>query len=96
MNAMLSPSRETFEQLGDVFIASRQDLERVLRRYEIPASAAAPLLEETVIELLYKAETVEDFAGWLCARLRNQCRRYWVDRRRRFFKAAGWVATPRA
>lgn len=90
---MVAQSYQSFEVVADLFTGLRPQLEMVLRRYEIPASDAATLLEEIAMELVYKGEQVEDIAGWLVARLRHRCRHYWVAKRHlvlaamdRFFK----------
>jgi DNA-directed RNA polymerase specialized sigma24 family protein len=66
---------------SDLFRALRPRLEAVLRRYEIPGRDAAELLEEAVMEWIYKAERSADPAAWLVTKLRDKCRRYWVARR---------------
>lgn len=86
---MMSPGRKDFSYSWNLFQHLRPQLEELLRRYEIPPSEAGTLLEETVLELIYKGERVEDPAPWLVSRARNKCRKYWVTRRRAFSVAMG-------
>jgi hypothetical protein len=83
---MMSPDRKTFSYFWNLFNETRPQLEEVLRRYEIPPGAAGPLVEETVLEMIYKGERVEDPVPWLVSRIRTKCRKYWVARRRLFFE----------
>ena len=56
----------------------------MLRRYEIPSGDAYGLLEEIVLELIYRGESAEQPTAWLLSTLRHKCcRKYWVDQRRR-------------
>lgn len=65
----------------------RPGLEQVLRRYEIPSGDACWLLEETVLELIYRGEGAEEPTAWLLSKLRHKCRKYWVDQHRRVAQA---------
>jgi len=86
---MVAAKRKEFSHVLNIFGEVRPHLEEVLRRYEIPASDATTLLEETAMELAYKVEGLEDIAGWLIVKLRRRCRRYWVARRHAMTRAAG-------
>jgi hypothetical protein len=82
---------KTFEYFGKIFVDDRQRLETILRRYEVPPHEASGLLEETVLELIYKGGSAEAPTVWLESRLTHKCRRYWVARRRLFARAVARV-----
>lgn len=81
---MMSPDRKNFSYFWNLYSDIQPRLEAVLRRYEIPPNAAGTLLEETVLEMIYKGGGFEDPATWLVSRTRAKCRKYWVARRRLF------------
>lgn len=84
---MIQPRRSSLAVLEQIFDTHRPLLESTLRRYSIPPSEAAVLLEEAVLELIYKGEVVEGKPNWLGTRLRRKCRLYWVARRRQISEA---------
>ncbi len=69
----------------DLFINEKARLEATLYRYEVPQGVASKMLEATVLELIYKGESVEAPGDWMLSKIRNQCRRYWVGRRHRLW-----------
>ena len=90
---MSQPRRASIVSLERLFDAYRPSLESTLGRYWIPPPEAAALLEEVVLELIYKGEVVEGKPEWLAARLRRKCRLYWVERRRELSEAVGRTFT---
>ncbi len=84
---MQAAKHKDSSQFRKVFLEARDDLDQILRRYEIPAAEAGALLEETVVEWIYKGDHAEDPSSLLRSKLRKKCRRYWVDRRRSFVEA---------
>jgi DNA-directed RNA polymerase specialized sigma24 family protein len=58
-------------------------LRRILFRYRIPARDADDLLQETVLVLVSKQESVRNAEAWLQATLSNRCTLYWRRRRSR-------------
>ncbi len=58
-------------------------LRRILFRYRIPARDADELLQETLLVLVSKQESVRDPDAWLQATLSNRCVLYWRNRRGR-------------
>jgi hypothetical protein len=83
------------DSLGSLFLGLRPRLEETLRRYEIPPEDAGGLIEQTILELIYKGGDSDDPAAWLIARVRKQCRGYWVARRRLVTEAVGRVFAER-
>lgn len=87
-NAVMHASHSrNFAFFECLFSEVRPSLEKTLLRYEVPPSEVYELLEETVLEFIYKGEAAGDPARWLVSNLRNRCRRYWVSQRREFFRA---------
>ena len=86
---MTAADYKTFEHFGTLFLERRPRLEATLRRYQVPHQEARGLLEETVLELIYKGESVGEPGLWLESRLTHKCRRFWVQRRHRFARAMG-------
>jgi hypothetical protein len=80
--AMVSLGYKRSRFFCDLFIHEKERLEAVLARYEVPPVVASRLLAEVVLELIYKGETVDTPGDWMVSKIRNQCRRFWVDRRR--------------
>ena len=62
-----------------------EELRVVLLSYHIPEFDAEVLLRETVVELLYKAESPDDFSRRITPLLQAKCRAYWLTRRWRRF-----------
>lgn len=88
---MISPGRRDLDFFSGLLTALRPRLEGVLRRYQIPPGDAQHLLEEAILELIYKASYIDDPAQWLALRLSHKCRIYWVTRRRLVAEAVGRV-----
>jgi RNA polymerase sigma factor (sigma-70 family) len=58
-------------------------LRRILFRYRIPTRDADDLLQETLLVLVSKQESVRNPEAWLQATLSNRCILYWRRRRSR-------------
>jgi RNA polymerase sigma factor (sigma-70 family) len=72
------PDTETLEALLE---SVRPRLKQVLRSYDIPFQDAEDLLQETILELLRKWDTVRHQDAWLVGALRFKCSNYWRSRR---------------
>lgn len=51
---------------------------RVLGESKIPVQDAEDLLQETLMALLFKWDTIQNPAAWVLATLRNRCDNYWL------------------
>lgn len=69
------------DELADLFVRVRPQLEQILARYRIEERVAEQLLREVVLEFVYKGTGLEDLGARMPAALRKRCRRHWVDRR---------------
>lgn len=81
-NAMGLPYCRSAGYYTDLFETSRPALEDILRRYEIPSQHAGRILEEVMLELIYRGERPQDPHRRLTNALTRKCRSYWVVRRR--------------
>ena len=62
-------------------------LKQILARYQVPPEDAEDVLQETLLTLLLKWETVEKPEAWLIGCLRRRCIMYWRTRRGRIYEA---------
>jgi RNA polymerase sigma factor (sigma-70 family) len=75
--------RSEAPSLPDVLERVGPKLRRILFRYRIPARDADDLLQETLLVLVSKQESVRNPEAWLQATLSNRCVLYWRRRRGR-------------
>lgn len=75
---------ETFEIL---LRRVQPTLKQILGRYQIPPEDAEDVLQDTMLTLLYKWETVLKPEAWLIGTLRRRCIMYWRTRRSRLYEA---------
>jgi RNA polymerase sigma factor (sigma-70 family) len=79
----ISPSRS----VEDLLARQEGRLKALFRRYSIPAQDTEDILQQALLALIYQWDQIRQPEAWLFATLRNHCRRYWRDRRRRFHEA---------
>jgi RNA polymerase sigma factor (sigma-70 family) len=60
-------------------------LKKILARYKIPTQDADDLLQETLLIMVTKGETIRNLDSWLLATLANRCIIYWRKHRRRLW-----------
>ncbi len=75
---------ENFESL---LLRVQPTLKQILGRYQIPAEDAEDVLQDALLTLLYKWETVHKPEAWLIGTLRRRCIMYWRSRRSRLYEA---------
>ena len=61
----------------------RPQILAILARYRVPASDAEDLVQDALLALVYKHESIRKPQAWLLGTLRNRCRLYWRQRRLR-------------
>lgn len=66
-------------------------LVRVLDEFKIPRQDAEDLLQETLVALLFKWDSIHNVEAWVLATLRNRCTNYW-SRQGHSEEVAGWLA----
>lgn len=74
-------------------------LKALFARHRIPPEDTEDILQQTLLALVYQQDRVRDREAWLLGTLRNKCRLYWRERRRRLYDAVDavvleWVAQP--
>jgi len=74
-------------------------LHRLFTRYRVPPEDTEDILQQGLLALVHQWDRVRSPEAWLLATLRNHCRRYWRDRRRRIYEAMDaavleWLAAP--
>lgn len=78
-----TPPRSEIPSLAEALERVGPKLRRILFRYRIPARDADDLLQETLLVLVSKQESVRNPEAWLQATLSNRCVLYWRRRRGR-------------
>lgn len=78
-----TPPRSEIPSLAEALERVGPKLRRILFRYRIPARDADDLLQETLLVLVSKQESVRNPEAWLQATLSNRCVLYWRQRRGR-------------
>lgn len=71
--------------LEDLLDRLRPRLRGVFARFGIPLEDAEDLLQQTLLTYLHKKESVEDPERWILGTVRNRCRNFWRDRRRKLY-----------
>lgn len=74
-------------------------LKALFARHRIPPEDTEDLLQQTLLALVYQRDRIRDPEAWLFGALRNKCRLYWRERRRRLYDAVDtvmleWLAGP--
>ncbi len=87
--AMISPDEHVQSDEGFEFLLERVQptLKQILGRYQVPAADAEDVLQDTLLTLLYKWDTVHNPEAWLIGTLRRRCIMYWRSRRSRLYEA---------
>lgn len=62
-------------------------LRRILARYQIPAEDADDIVQQTLLDLVYKRELIHNPEGWVLGSVRNRCVIYWRRRRAQLYDA---------
>jgi RNA polymerase sigma factor (sigma-70 family) len=68
--------------LDELLRQVRPHLDRTLFRYRIPAQDAEDILQETLLLLVMKWDTIHTPVAWFRATFRNRCIVYWRRQRR--------------
>lgn len=85
---MTKPETETIEGSFELLLERVQPtLKQILSRYQVPAEDAEDVLQDTLLTLLYKWDSVHNPEAWLIGTLRRRCIMYWRHRRSRLHEA---------
>lgn len=99
MSALDQPQAEVpFEQL---LKSVRPRLKALFVQYRIPPQDTEDILQQALLALLYQRQGIRDPEAWLLGTLRNKCRLYWRDQRRKLYETVDaavldYVAEPLA
>lgn len=96
---MTSLAELSHQGLGAWLEGLRPRLTAVLKSYSIPVEDAEDLLQQALVVLVYRRETLRYPDRWLLGVLRKKCLMYWRSRRRRRdqsvdCKLLDWLSKP--
>jgi RNA polymerase sigma factor (sigma-70 family) len=77
----------------------RSRLKALIAHYHVPTEDIEDILQQALLALVYRWDTVRDPEAWLVGTIRNRCLLYWRDRRRKLYEAVDatmleWMADP--
>lgn len=80
---------------------ARPRLKVLFTRYRIPVDDTEDILQQALLALLYRRQSVRDPEAWLVGTVRNKCLLYWRSQRRKLYDSVDavvldWVAEPLA
>lgn len=87
MNSGLKPHAPTNRSFEELLERVRPVLKQILGRYQIPAEDADDVLQDTLLTLIYKWQTVHNPEAWLVGTVKRRCIMYWRSRRSRVCEA---------
>jgi RNA polymerase sigma factor (sigma-70 family) len=99
MSALDNPQAEVpFEQL---LKSVRPRLKAMFVQYRIPPQDTEDILQQALLALLYQRQGIREPEAWLLGTLKNKCRLYWRDQRRKLYETVDaavldYVAEPLA
>jgi RNA polymerase sigma factor (sigma-70 family) len=64
----------------------RPRLRAVFARYRIPSQDTEDILQQALMALVYRVESVRDPEAWLLGTVRNKCLLYWREQRRLLYE----------
>jgi len=87
--------------LEDFLKRVRPKLKSLFARYRVPPQDTEDILQQALLALIYRWNTVRDPEAWMMGTLRNKCLVYWRDRRRKLYDSVDasvleWIAKPEA
>lgn len=86
--AAAGPSRWNEEgAIQGLLESQRPRLLALFARYRIPPEDSEDLLQQALLALVYQQERIRSPGAWLVGTVRNCCRNYWTERRRRVYDA---------
>lgn len=79
--------RETGYSIEELLEKLQPKLRRILARYQIPPEDADDIVQQTMLDLVYKQDLINNPAGWVLGSVRNRCVIYWRKRRSQLYDA---------
>ncbi|MCB1058229.1 MAG: sigma-70 family RNA polymerase sigma factor [Acidobacteria bacterium] len=62
-------------------------LRAAMSQFQVPIEDAEDVVQQALLALVYQWGTIRDPEAWLIGTVRNKCRLYWRERRRRLYEA---------
>src|SRR5687767_14431947 len=84
---MILNEPRTAESIEDLLANLEGQIARLFARFRIPPQDREDLLQEALLAFVAKREQVLSPRAWLFSAVRNQCRVFWMRRRRGLFEA---------
>ncbi len=84
---MILNEPRTAESIEDLLASLKGQITRLFARFNIPPQEREDLLQEALLAFVAKREQVVSPRAWLFSAVRNQCRVFWMRRRRGLFEA---------
>ena len=75
------------ESIEDLLAGLERQIAGLFSRFKIPPQERDDLLQEALLAFVAKREQVVSPRAWLFSAVRNQCRVFWMRRRRGLFEA---------
>lgn len=73
--------------LDDFLRKVRPRLKALFAHYKIPLEDTEDILQQALLALLYRPERVQDPEAWLLGTLRNKCKLYWREKKRKLYES---------
>jgi RNA polymerase sigma factor (sigma-70 family) len=83
MSALNQPQAEV--SLDSFLRQVRPGLKSLFAYYRIPPQDTEDLLQQALLALVYRLQSVQDPQAWLFGTVRNKCLLYWRERRRKVY-----------
>lgn len=83
--------RETGYTIEELLEKLQPKLKRILARYQIPHEDADDIVQQTMLDLVYKQDLIHNPEGWVLGSVRNRCIIYWRKRRSQLYDAVDSV-----
>lgn len=83
--------RETGYTIEELLERVQPKLRRILARYQIPPEDADDIVQQTMLDLVYKQDLINNPEGWVLGSVRNRCVIYWRKRRSQLYDAVDSV-----
>ncbi len=79
--------RRRSDEVAALLAEQRPKLGRILGHFRIPEQDAEDLLQDVLLSMVSRDESLESPEAWLLAGLRYRCLMYWRSRRRGLYRA---------
>jgi RNA polymerase sigma factor (sigma-70 family) len=81
----LEPSKDAQASLEEFLKRVWPKVKVTFARQHIPIQDTEDILQQALLALLYQRDHIRDQEAWLLGTIRNKCRLYWREQRRRLY-----------